>query len=867
MDITFVSTYYPSINNYYLNKFKNFAKSGQPIILFIENTHAEIIKDLSELTNIVLRTDLIYAELPFYKSFPESETVTKENYENFAQINSKVTFLSYAQPDIKTDKVGYIDFINIPEFTNIKNIYIPKNKILIPGLTTEKVDLTESLNTRFCPGVFFCYTNIISKFDELNTDMLKSVYPELTWEVNIWAKIEMKYPNFIQWYKSDQNNGILNFPLNTEKRVIVTLMIKNEERIISRCVQKALAIADAILISDTGSTDKTIEILTTYLPTLPIPAKLVGEQWKNFGINRTLSLKATQKFCEEIGWDLSQTYSLVLDADMNLQTTPNFNKNQLLSNGYRIKQKNPGLEYYNTRFMKLSHPWKCVGVTHEYWDGSETDQLETIYIDDIGDGGCKSDKFIRDEKLLTEGLAEDPTNIRYMFYLAQTLKDLKKLPESIHWYEKRAQAGGWFEEVWYSMYQISRLYFELNKLPEMEFWGLKAYEFNKFRSENLYFLTKVFRERSEHFKAWHYMKLGLAIKKTTDMLFVEPDVYTHLFEYEKTILNYYVFPERQKTSLNELIAYMNKKDTGSWINLQFYVGQIPNKGIRDLNYKQIGDFLPTSISALKQSEHQYILNIRYVNYRIQKDGSYIMSENNILSPNNPVKTRNFRLITDNQFNALSPMEEMIIDFPKKQNVNIQGIEDIRLYNVDNTIKWIGTSMEYSHDGHIKQIYGDYNISDNKLNNGISLKSPTNSECEKNWIPLNNNKFIYKWFPYTVGHLLSDQFITDYVQQTPKIFEHMRGSSNVVLYENNLIAITHVVIYSQPRKYYHVLVKLDPQTYKLTHYTMPFYFKHNHIEYCLGIDIQNKSLNAFVSQNDRDPIIVEIGMENVEFISI
>jgi hypothetical protein len=244
-----------------------------------------------------------------------------------------------------------------------------------------------------------------------------------------------------------------------------------------------------------------------------------------------------------------------------------------------------------------------------------------------------------------------------------------------------------------------------------------------------------------------------------------------------------------------------------------------------------------------------------------------MSVDNQLSGDNPVRTRNFKLITDKNFNALGPMEEMIPDFPKYREAHIQGLEDLRLYKSNDTYKWIGTSLEYSHDGKIRQVYGDYNISDNKLSSGISLKSPKNSDCEKNWIPLNNDKFIYQWHPYTVGTIKDDEFTPEFVQTTPKMFEHMRGSSNFVNYKNSLWAITHVVIYSQPRKYYHLVVKINKDTYKLEHYTMPFYFKNNHIEYCLGIEIRDNSMFAFVSQNDKDTMLVEINLDNLDFFKV
>ena len=45
--------------------------------------------------------------------------------------------------------------------------------------------------------------------------------------------------------------------------------------------------------------------------------------------------------------------------------------------------------------------------------------LKDLSIDDRGDGGCKEDKFERDERLLRQGLEEEPNNGRFLFYLAQ----------------------------------------------------------------------------------------------------------------------------------------------------------------------------------------------------------------------------------------------------------------------------------------------------------------------------------------------------------------------------------------------------------------------------------------------------------------
>ena len=91
---------------------------------------------------------------------------------------------------------------------------------------------------------------------------------------------------------------------------------------------------------------------------------------------------------------------------------------------------------------------KSVGVTHEYWDIDRSKvgeitirvaRLETLVVNDPGDGGSKADKFERDERLLLQGLSDPETtpdlHIRYLFYLAQTYFHLSQFEDSIKWYK------------------------------------------------------------------------------------------------------------------------------------------------------------------------------------------------------------------------------------------------------------------------------------------------------------------------------------------------------------------------------------------------------------------------------------------------
>ena len=72
-------------------------------------------------------------------------------------------------------------------------------------------------------------------------------------------------------------------------KVLLTLMVKNEGRILQRCMEAGAKNADAVIVCDTGSTDNTREIAAAFTEK---PTKVVQHEWKNFGHNRSLSFAA-----------------------------------------------------------------------------------------------------------------------------------------------------------------------------------------------------------------------------------------------------------------------------------------------------------------------------------------------------------------------------------------------------------------------------------------------------------------------------------------------------------------------------------------------------------------------------------------------
>ena len=97
-------------------------------------------------------------------------------------------------------------------------------------------------------------------------------------------------------------------------RVLLFTIVRNEAKILERCLDAAAPFVDAVLVVDTGSTDDTVAVARAYAVRRTF---VVQHEWKDFGHNRTLSFEAARRCCvDDLGWSLEETYGLTLDADM-----------------------------------------------------------------------------------------------------------------------------------------------------------------------------------------------------------------------------------------------------------------------------------------------------------------------------------------------------------------------------------------------------------------------------------------------------------------------------------------------------------------------------------------------------------------------
>jgi len=649
----------------------------------------------------------------------------------------------------------------------------------------------------------------------------------------------------------------------TEKKVLPTLclnmIVKNESKIITRLLDSVIGIIDSYCICDTGSSDNTVDLITQYFEAKNITGKIVFEPFRNFSHNRNVSLK----HCEGMS-----DYIILLDADMVLKVNK-FEKSMLSeADSFSILQGTEEFLYHNMRIVKNNGQYSYCGVTHEYINTPPNNhniniEKDILFIHDIGDGGAKSDKLERDIALLTKGIEDEPENQRYYFYLANTYFDSWKHQEAIDCYKKRIKLGGWQQEVWYSLFRIGHVYKRMGKMQDAIFTWLEAYDYFPDRIENLYEIINYYRDIGKCKLALAFYNLAKSVLdknlKWHEYLFLQNDVYTYKLEYEYSIFSCYNGVKNINDQLVTVLNNTNYTNISNNVlsNMKFYKDiLIPKKNIQfgfSLNHligEEYTHFNSSSSCIIpNKSGDGYLLNVRLVNYKIDEQGYYHDCDKHIITIN-----KYFEL--SNEFKI---KKERMIDVEYEDRRYI-GVEDVRIFNhtrvADDTssVLFIGTG--YHKDNKIGIVIGKYEpMEENNILKPIEIKpSFCVSDCEKNWVYLNLSgdlNVVYKWSPLTLCKIDETAGALNLVRtiEMPKIFEHVRGSTNGFNYKNEIWFVGHLVSYEQPRHYYHIFSVFD-ENMKLLRYSAPFKFNKECIEYCLGLIVEDDRVICSYSSWDR-----------------
>lgn len=245
-------------------------------------------------------------------------------------------------------------------------------------------------------------------------------------------------------------------PLARKPVVYAGLIVKNEERDLPRCLKSIEPVVDGVVIVDTGSTDRTLDVATSTIGK-PVHAQVytgasrrdeLGD-WKLWDFS-----KARNVFVDEIerrGAD----YLLWMDADDELITPANLRRAFYWSafDVFGVQILSGGQQWTHHRLWKTGLGIRYEGRCHEYptIGGHSSLVLADSVIHHDAAPGPGETANARNLRILLEEFADNP-NPRTAFYLASTHRDAQRYVEAIPWYVRRIELGTGYRDEWLFAY-------------------------------------------------------------------------------------------------------------------------------------------------------------------------------------------------------------------------------------------------------------------------------------------------------------------------------------------------------------------------------------------------------------------------------
>lgn len=633
-------------------------------------------------------------------------------------------------------------------------------------------------------------------------------------------------------------------------------IVKNEAGRILRAAASVAPYIKSYSILDTGSTDNTTDLIRQFFDARGIKGHIHFSTFKNFSQARNEAFVHARDDNGQDGAEWCQ-FALLMDADMELVVDDVSELLGLDANAlsYDMMQKAGPVSYANRRMINLSwgNPEPYAGVTHEYVNIAAAGMIKGSRFLDHADGSNRPDKAQRDITLLEQGLKDEPANLRYMYYLANSYRDAGQLDKAIEMYEQRIAAGGWDEEVHSCMMNMA-----FCQKDSLNFGGfvdamVQAHNYRPQRVEPLYELAKVYRERNQQHAGLLFAKAGLNHKRPNDLLFVNDYAYEHGVRYEYSILGYYDEAERARSfavaddlALDPTCPPEQRSSARS--NLFWHLKPLSTY-CTSFRARNLLDFTPPAgYTAMNPSvlelNGKIYCNIRTVNYKINEHGQYMIGEKGCQDA--PIDTRNFLVTLDHDLSVKPGASEINWLRPTPKFGMVTGLEDIRLYNVHGDLRFIACIREQEATGSPQQIRG---VFDKHYDATDWTKMSGPNECEKNWMPIiGKHEFVYR-----LDKTRDFKGLNEIKRPIPIYCSEISGGSQLIPFKNGYMSVVHeasVDPTNNKRTYWHRFAWFTKDL-ECRRVSLPFVFLDKQIEFCCGLAYHPNRKDLIISFGVRD----------------
>jgi glycosyltransferase involved in cell wall biosynthesis len=347
--------------------------------------------------------------------------------------------------------------------------------------------------------------------------------------------------------------------------ISLCLIVKNEEKVLKRCLDSVKDIVDEIIITDTGSTDETINIAKDFTN------KIYDFSWINdFAAARNFSFsKATSDF---IFW---------LDADDILREEDR-KKLKLLKDTFdpsydAISMKyhyafsesgEPTLVFRRNRIVKRAKNFKWFGFIHEYLSVEGKILESDINVSHTRVHG-NSDRNLNIFKLkIKEGYSLTP---RDTYYYGKELYYHGLYDEAITVLEKVIQMDGWYEEKIQGLITLADIYLSKKLYSKCRKFCYDSFDLDSPRAEVFYRIGLSYQEEEKYTQAitWYELISNLKLPKD-DSVFIYGEYWTWIPHLQLCVCYYNIGDVKKSFEHNELAYKLNPNNESILKNIEFF---------------------------------------------------------------------------------------------------------------------------------------------------------------------------------------------------------------------------------------------------------------------------------------------------------
>lgn len=328
-------------------------------------------------------------------------------------------------------------------------------------------------------------------------------------------------------------------------KISLCMIVKNEEDVIERCLNSVKNFVDEIIVVDTGSTDKTKQVVKKFTD------KIYDFVWcDDFSKARNYAISKA-----------SYEYIMWLDADdvvpeetqkFLIKLKPNLTKDcYMLKYNVAFDNEKPTFSFYRERILKNDNRCKFIGAVHEcITPFGKIERLDVA----INHKKVKSGDTNRNLRIYNKIKKERTLNAREQYYYSRELFDHKKYKQCITNLQKlQKMPNVWTENRIESLNILSQCYQNLGDKEKSLMYLFQTFKYDTPRANICCKIADYFYSNQMYEQSVYWYKQATFAKDVIDKGGFVEQVYYNYYPYMGLCCSYFYLKDYQKSN------YYNEK--------------------------------------------------------------------------------------------------------------------------------------------------------------------------------------------------------------------------------------------------------------------------------------------------------------------